>query len=152
MIQVVHEPAELATLLDANAPADQFAAPSYIYQQPGEPFCPVLWILDPDNLALRIGLDLAMFEDKGQGEWVGHIWFNCRGALALERARALLGHMFDHYGARVIRGEVPEWRKDVLLFVRKLGFKRVGEARHPLGRLVVLTLQSANHPARPAML
>ena len=131
-MRVVSSATELNYLLEANAPDDQI--------MPG--FDPLLWVIDPDNVALAIDLDLAMFTDRGDGTWLGHIWFNTRGSRALERAGAILSHMFGHYGAKVIRGEVPERRKDVLMFVRKLGFKRTGEAEHPKGRLVVVTLNT----------
>lgn len=130
----IHEPAELAALLDANAPGDQIT----------DEFCPVLWLLNPDNIALRIGLDLAMFEDQGDGIWKGHIWFDARGALAATRAREMLDHMFAHHGAKAIRGEVPAYRKDVLAFVRHLGFRRVGTAMDPQGPVILCELLPDN--------
>ena len=129
-MQIVHSGDELAYLLDANGPGDQI----------GDDFSPQAWIKDPQHLALRIGNDLAMFEHKGDGEWLGHIWYNSRGQRALDRARIMLNAMFARYSAKVINGEVPATRKDVAAFVRRLGFEPTGTAVRPQGRVKLFTL------------
>jgi hypothetical protein len=134
----VTDPLELAALLASNVP------PEWRHLH----FSATAWLSDPRNIALRIGPDLSMFEYYGPGVYLGHIWFASRGRTALERAKAMLDTMFSDYGAQVIRGETP--KREVALFVRKLGFRFDGEADRPIGR--VRLCQITNLPHESAML
>lgn len=122
-MRIIHSGHELASILDANAPANQILPD----------FDPHEWLENPEHLALAIDHDLAMFEHGGGDRWVGHIWFRSRGKLALERASILLSLMFRRFGAKAILGEIPANRKDVALFMARLGFETVGKGRHECG-------------------
>jgi hypothetical protein len=107
-----------------------------------KPFSSTRWLDDRRNVALRIGPDLAMFEHCGPGSYLGHIWFASRGRTALANARAMLDAMFDDYGAKIIRGETP--KREVEMFVRRLGFHFQGEAIRPIGRVKLCALSNGN--------
>lgn len=128
---IVHEPAELATLLDMNAPAG-LVSPQFDAKA---------WLEAPGNLALRIGTDLGMFEFVRAGVYGGHIWFSSRGTRAFDTARAMLEYMFTRGGAVSILGETPVHRRDAWMFVRKLGFRKVGERDRPEGRVILSHLK-----------
>lgn len=138
MVERVTDPLELASLLASNVP------PEWRHLH----FSATEWLSNPENVALGEGPDLSMFEALGGGVFMGHIWFSSRGRTALERAKAMLNAMFSDYGAQVIRGETP--KREVALFVRKLGFRFDGEADRPIGR--VRLCQITNLPHESAML
>ena len=130
-MRIVHSPSELATLLDMNAPQGLI-----------EPtFDAKAWLNSEGNLALRVGNDLGMFEYLRPRDYIGHVWVNSRGAQALETAHDMLSYMFTRGGAESIFGETPTDRRDAWLFVRKLGFRRLGTAlREHCGRKHSVTL------------
>lgn len=140
--QIIHKPEELATLLDANAPRTQ----ADLCRVSSAMFNPREWINGHGNIALKQGMDLAMFEYMGPGAYLGHIWFGSRGRHALEVARDMLETMFDKYDARLIRGEIPLWRKDVAWFMRLLGFEQERLEIRPQGAVMVARLTREHLP------
>lgn len=135
-MQSISNPIELARLILANAPEELIDGR----------FKPAAW-LEAGNIALRVGNDLAMFEDLGDGVYLAHVWFASRGKEAIEAARSILEEMFAR-GATAICGETPASRRDALLFVRKLGFRPRGEAMRPQGRVIVSVLYGNTQAAR----
>lgn len=116
--RLIHKPDELNALLRANAPADQI----------GPYFDAAEWLGNMNNLAVAIDNDMALFEHLHGSEYTGHVWFASRGKQALINGRELVAFMFDRLGASRLHGEVPAWRKDVLAYVRRLGFIPYGTA------------------------
>ena len=127
-MRLIHEPRELATLIEAVAPPDQLFPD----------FDPHEWIRNPDHLAFAIEHDLVMFEHLGANRWLGHIWFVSRGKRALARAAKFLDLMTTRFSAVAILGEIPSHRKDVLAFMARLGFERIGKGRHPSGMSLIV--------------
>jgi hypothetical protein len=129
-LKLIRDPAELESLVKANAPAFIIGK-----QSPAE------WLSAPANFALRENNDLGMFE--AHGEWPGplsvHAIFESRGKQALETARKMLEHAFG-YGATSIHAE-PE-TPAATMFARLLGFKLeddkfVLKSTHPEGTRLV---------------
>lgn len=133
----IRNPNELTALLKANAPAGLI----------DEGFSAADWMTDPRNIALRIDDDLAMFAHCGAGIVQGHVWFASRGKEAIERGKIMLAAMFDDYGCQVIIGETPTFCRAALSFIRKLGFRPIGVALRPQGKVIVSELVTANLPA-----
>lgn len=126
----VRSPIDLACLLAATVPDELHDGR----------FSSVEWLKDTRNIALRIGPNLAMFEWCGPQTYLGHIWFASRGRTALLHARAMIEEMVETYGAKTIRGEIPEKGRRTMLFTRWLGFHPVGEVMRPWGRCIVVQL------------
>lgn len=99
-------------MLRANMPEDQL----------GVDFDAAEWLGNMNNVAVAVGDDLAMWEHRGRMEYLGHVIFSSRGKQALANGRQLVDFMFDRLGATHLHGEIPAWRKDVIGYVRKLGF------------------------------
>lgn len=125
-------------MLAANAPAGQI----------DETFDAREWLSDPRNVALRSGADLAMFEHVGTHTFLGHVFFASRGREATAKAQAMLVEMFEAGAWRII-GEIPAYRRDVRLFMGRLGFKAIGQAMRPQGRVIVVELQRGNCAEQP---
>lgn len=129
-MNLLRDPADLARLIDLNAPAgflDGIDAAE--------------WLSDPRHFALAQGDDLALFEvaDEWPGPLCAHVLFASRGKAALETARTMLDQAFA-FGATRIVGEVPAHFRHSLLFVRWLGFAPYGEAELDGERLILLAL------------
>lgn len=127
----IHSPIEFADLLYANAPAGLI----------DDTFDAAAWIVNPQNIALRIGRDMGMAEHCGPGVYEIHVWFASHGAEALKNAHAMIDAMFERYGATLLRGETPTICPYAWLFTRRLGFKRTGMAERSMGRVILSELR-----------
>ncbi len=94
----------------------------------------------PGNIALGGDDGVALFGNRGRGEFEGHYLFSprLRGKPALDAAKAMLGYMFTTVGARVIVGETPADNRAARLFSRALGFTRRGTTIDASGRPCVV--------------
>ncbi len=84
--------------------------------------------------------DFALFEYEYDKVYFGHIFCrNLKGKEAREFAIGSLAFMFNSY-AEVINGLVPTERRDVILMMRKIGFKAYGEIETEVGTMAHLIL------------
>lgn len=136
-MKLIRDPGELAELLARNAP------PEF-----PKDFDPVEWLSSTRNFALRIGDDLGMGEALGD-EWPGdlacHVFFASRGRQVLVHGRMMLEKVIVEYGAKRILGEVPAFRKDVLLMARLAGFRPYGKGHDGDHETVLLALNTATY-------
>lgn len=123
----VTNPLVLSALLDGNVPEDL---------KDGT-FDAAAWLADDRNIALRIDDDLGTFDYIAPGIFLAHVWFSSRGQQALDRARLILGEMFDRYGATRLGGETPASHPNVWAFALKLGFRQVGVDQKPMGNVIL---------------
>jgi hypothetical protein len=107
-------------------------------------FSASIWLADPRNVALRIGPDLGMAEYFGPGIYLLHVWFASRGKQAIAHAKAMIGEMFDGYGAQLLRVEIPVAGKRTAFVARRVGFTITGEAERPLGKVLLGELARAH--------
>lgn len=121
----VTDPDELYGLVQANAP-------DYMNKAA---FDPVEWLAKPGHIALRIGNDLGMAERLTDNAFAIHVWFESRGKTAMENARAMLDMLRDDYGAKFAYCEPDAWRRDLLWFVRRVGFRPVRKAMRAWGEI-----------------
>lgn len=89
------------------------------------------WLNTPGNVPVVMGelgsLDIALFDDCGDGVYEVHFLFFSRGRAAIVAARESFRRMFVDYGAELIMGLVPDIRPDVKLLARWIGGKFVGQ-------------------------
>lgn len=83
------------------------------------------WIADTDNVCFDDGNgNYGAFEFNYPGVFTGHYFFKtARGRAAIDLSRAMLGCLFDQYGAKAVRGLTPVDHKAALWMNRHLGFK-----------------------------
>jgi hypothetical protein len=83
---------------------------------------PVVWISDPNNIALTNSVgDVALFEPRPGGIHCGHYFFLSRGAEAVKAAEEFLEEFFDSYGTKII-GFTPISKRGAVWLTRHLGF------------------------------
>lgn len=103
------------------------------------------WLSDQYNVALTNGTDFALFEwVPSTRSFIGHYMFASRGKEAFVAARQFLMVMFAVYGADLILGIVPEDRRDVSIFTRKLGFTFEGTSDTLVGKSNIFTMSRNN--------
>lgn len=91
------------------------------------------WIANPENVALRLGDNIALFDAEDDGIFQVHFLFNSPGREALRFARETFRKMFVEYGAKLIFGLVPEFLRQAKIFARWAGGKLVGVRDTPHG-------------------
>jgi hypothetical protein len=85
-----------------------------------------------------------MAEYFGPGTYLLHVWFASRGKQAIDRAKAMIGEMFDSYGAHLLRVEIPATGRRTAFVARRVGFTITGEAERPLGKVLLGELSRAH--------
>lgn len=85
------------------------------------------WLASDDNIPITFGNgDVALFEHEGDHNYEVHFLFVARGREAIRHAREAFRVMFTEYGAELIFGLVPDFRRDVKLLSRWIGGKSAG--------------------------
>jgi hypothetical protein len=130
----VNNPFEMAAMLAVTVPRELHDGT----------FSSASWLADPRNVALRIGPDLGMAEYFGSGVYLLHVWFQSRGKDAIDRAKAMIGEMFDTYGATRLRVEIPRQGRRTAFVARRVGFTMSGEVDRPLGKVMLGELTRAH--------
>jgi hypothetical protein len=81
------------------------------------------WLATEGNVPVVIGDDIALFDYEDTGIYQAHVLFVSRGRAAVASFRESFRQMFESYGADLIFGLVPDFRRDVKLFARWAGMK-----------------------------
>jgi hypothetical protein len=99
------------------------------------------WIEHGGNVPIVMGDDIALFDDEGDSIYQVHVLFVSRGRAAVASLREALRQMFENYGADLIFGLVPDFRREVKLLARWAGMKfvRTRETSEGLCELFVLS-------------
>lgn len=85
------------------------------------------WLASEGNVPVTFpNGDIALFDDEGDGDYQVHFLFVSRGREAINHARKSFQVMFAEYGAKLIFGLVPDFRRDVKLLARWAGGKSAG--------------------------
>lgn len=87
------------------------------------------WLETEGNVPIALDddcFDLALFDGHGDGIYEVHFLFGSRGRPAIVTAREAFKLMFENYGAELIFGLVPDFRRDVKLVARWAGGKLAG--------------------------
>lgn len=84
------------------------------------------WLAGEGNVPIVIGEDVALFDDEGDSAYQVHFLFVSRGRAAVASAKESFRQMFENYGADLIFGMVPDFRRDVALLARWAGGKSIG--------------------------
>lgn len=91
------------------------------------------WLEHAGNVPIVMGDDIALFDDEGDCIYQVHFLFASRGKAAVASARESFRQMFENYGAELIFGMVPDFRRDVKMLARFAGGKSVGLRATPDG-------------------
>lgn len=102
------------------------------------------WLATSGNVPIVVGDNLALFDNEGDGAYQVHFLFVSRGRLAIMAARESFRRMFEDYGAELIFGLVPDFRRDVKLLARWAGGKSVGMRPTSEGLCELFVLPRAN--------
>jgi hypothetical protein len=99
------------------------------------------WIEHGGNVPIVMSDDIALFDDEGDSIYQVHVLFVSRGRAAVASLREALRQMFENYGADLIFGLVPDFRREVKLLARWAGMKfvRTRETSEGLCELFVLS-------------
>lgn len=90
-------------------------------------FCPEVWIADPRNIAVKDDHgNIGLLDYVAPQIYEPHLYFEDRGKEALDRAKKMLTWVFENTDALELHGFTPIYQKGAWLFVRKIGFKRLG--------------------------
>lgn len=84
------------------------------------------WLLHEGNVPIVMGSDIALFDDEKNCVYQVHFLFVSRGKAAVASAKESFRQMFENYGAELIFGLVPDFRRDVKMLARLVGGKYVG--------------------------
>lgn len=84
------------------------------------------WLSHEANVPIVMGEDVALFDDEGDCIYQVHFLFVSRGKAAVASARESFRQMFENYGAELIFGMVPDFRRDVKMLARFAGGKSAG--------------------------
>lgn len=85
------------------------------------------WLAVESNVPIVIGSDVALFDNEGDSVYQVHFLFASRGRAAVASAKESFRQMFERYGADLIFGLVPDFRRDVKMLARLAGGKYVGK-------------------------
>lgn len=85
------------------------------------------WLSQEANVPIVMGHDIALYDAEGDSVYQVHFLFASRGKAAVASARESFRQMFENYGADLIFGMVPEFRRDVKMLARLAGGKSRGE-------------------------
>lgn len=84
------------------------------------------WLAHLGNVPIVMGSDIALFDDEGDCVYQVHFLFASRGKAAVASAKESFRQMFENYGADLIFGLVPDFRRDVKMLARLAGGKSRG--------------------------
>lgn len=85
------------------------------------------WLASKGNIPVTFDNgDVALFDYEGDGIYEGHYLFVSRGEEAIRHAKSAIRTMFVEHGVSLIFGMVPDFRRDVKLMTRWLGFRSKG--------------------------
>lgn len=102
------------------------------------------WLASKGNVPVSFGNgDIALFDDEGDGNYEVHVLFVSRGREAIEHVRKAFQIMFAEYGAKLIFGMVPAFRRDVKLLARWTGCKFVGQRQTSQGPCELYVLSNS---------
>jgi len=91
------------------------------------------WLANGANVPVVMGEDIALFDYEGDSNYQVHFLFVSRGKAAVAAAKESFRQMFENYGAELIFGLVPDFRRDVKMLARWAGGKMVGVRETPYG-------------------
>lgn len=91
------------------------------------------WLAHGGNVPIVMGDDITLFDDEGEGVYQVHFLFASRGKAAIIAAKEAFRQMFENYGADLIFGLVPNFRRDVKMLARWTGGKFAGVRETPFG-------------------
>lgn len=92
------------------------------------------WLASPGNVPITFeNGDIALFDYEGNKVYQIHLLFNSRGRQAIDHVREATRQMMVDYGAEVIFGMVPDFRRDVKMLGRWAGYKFAGKRQTPEG-------------------
>lgn len=101
------------------------------------------WLASKGNVPVTFDNgDIALFDDEGEGDYQVHFLFASRGREAIRSARAAFKTMFTQYGAKLIFGLVPDFRRDVKMLARWAGGKSAGTRETPEGPCELFVLSN----------
>lgn len=84
-----------------------------------------------DNLMLVSGSNVGLAIYDGPGIYTVHWYYDVRGREAIDLGKAMIGMMFDHHGAKLLRGLIKTRLKASAWACRQLGFKSYGTIMFP---------------------
>jgi hypothetical protein len=107
------------------------------------------WLAHGGNVPIVMGADIALFDNEGDSNYQVHFLFVSRGKAAVAAAKEAFRQMFENYGADLIFGLVPDFRRDVKMLARWAGGKMVGVRETPYGpcELFVLSKEMWSAPS-----
>lgn len=85
------------------------------------------WLAVEGNVPIIHGDDISLFDDEGGCVYQVHFLFASRGRAAVASAKHAFRQMFENYGAELIFGLVPDFRRDVKMLARWTGGKYIGK-------------------------
>lgn len=85
------------------------------------------WLAGEGNVPIVMGNDIALFDDEGDCAYQVHFLFASRGKAVVASAKESFKQMFERYGAELIFGLVPDFRRDVKMLARFSGGKYIGK-------------------------
>lgn len=102
------------------------------------------WVSTPGNtwVAFDNG-DVALFEDRENGVFEGHLLFVSRGREAIQNAKTAFRTMLDRGNVKVLFGLVPDDRRATKLVCRWAGTQSVGIRETSNGPCEMFVLTSA---------
>lgn len=102
------------------------------------------WLASERNIPVTFDNgDIALFEHEGNDDYQVHFLFVGRGRKAIDHARESFRIMFTDYGAELIFGLVPDFRRDVKLLARWAGGKCAGQRMTPEGPCELFVLSNS---------
>lgn len=81
------------------------------------------WLDHDGNIPIVVGNDIALFDDEGDSVYEIHVLFHSRGRASVASGREAIRRMFEDYGADLIFGLIPDFRRDVKIWARWIGMK-----------------------------
>lgn len=91
------------------------------------------WLSHEGNVPIVMGDDIALFDNEGDCNYQVHFLFVSRGKAAVAAAKEAFRQMFENYGADLIFGLVPDFRREVKMLARWAGGKLIGVRETPHG-------------------
>lgn len=97
--------------------SEEFNGPSFNYQG---------WLDNKNNVMLVDGDDVGLATFEYPGVYTVHWFFVSRGRQALRTAKLMLGHMFEVYDAKILRGLTPVNLKAARWLAKQAGLTSYG--------------------------
>lgn len=85
------------------------------------------WLRNPLNVPVSFDNgDVVIFDHMEGFVWQIHVLLKSRGRQAIQNIKESIRRMFDYYGAKMIMGLAPDFRRDVKIMARWVGFHSAG--------------------------